>query len=102
MAASCESEVPGTQVKIHAQDEVKQPEVKICVLKFGSVYQYTIPSFSVIHLTLRHAEIQVEENNDALLLDVFFRNDSSLNACHLPSVMTVGEACLVEVGLFVP
>ena len=35
MAASWESEVLGTQVKIHAQDEVKQPEEKFVFSGLG-------------------------------------------------------------------
>ncbi len=44
-----------------SEPEVELPpkqEVVVCILKWGAVYQYTIPGFSVITVSLRHAEIQ--------------------------------------------
>ena len=50
-----------------------------CIVKFGQTFSYTIPSFSVITVKLRHAVIQHEENGLLKLTDVFFREDQSLN-----------------------
>ncbi len=49
--------------------ESKQGEVVVVIRKWGAVYQYTIPGFSVITVSLRHAEIQ---DNETKLLDVSF------------------------------
>ncbi len=82
-----------------ALPESKQGEVVICVLKWGAVYQYTIPGFSVITVPLRHAEVQAQQlGNEILLLDVFFRDEPLLDTNPLPFMATIVEACLVEVG----
>ena len=86
-----------------SEPEVELPpkqEVVVCILKWGAVYQYTIPGFSVITVSLRHAEIQAQQDNEILLLDVFFRNESlpDTNLLPLPLTATIVEACLVEVS----
>ena len=73
-------------------------EVEVCILKFGEVYEYTIPSFSVITVTLRHAEVQlVDKNDDVILKNVFVRDHPTLGV-PLPLKMKVTEGCLVEVS----
>lgn len=76
----------------------QRPEVELCVLKFGEVYEYTIPSFSVITVPLRHAEVQiVDENGDVQLMKFFFKDNSTLGV-PLPSKLKVTDACIVEVS----
>lgn len=70
------------------------PQVQICILKWGCSWQYTIPSFSVLTIPLRHAEIQVEDSG---LLDVFFHDEPSINnQTTLPLLAAITEACLIE------
>lgn len=74
------------------------PEAVLCVLKFGKLYQYTIPSFSVITVHLRHALAQVkDENGKPRLVDFFFRDDDSLNDVLVPVEVEVLQSCNVEV-----
>ena len=80
--------------------EFKESEdvfVTVCVLKFGDVYKYTVPSFSVVTVYLRHAVVQRCDADGAVEnFDMFFREDDSLEAA-LPMEATCIEACLVEV-----
>ena len=72
--------------------------VRVCALKYGNVLEYTIPSFSVIKVKLRQAVIQtVDTSGEPVVLDVFFREDSSLNT-KLPQELIVDEACIVDVS----
>ena len=70
-----------------------------CIVKFGQTFSYTIPSFSVITVDLRHAVIQHEENG-LLKLTVFLREDQSLNI-QTPLSATVSDACVVNVRAYV-
>ena len=72
--------------------------MKVCVLKYGQVYEYTIPSFSVITVVLRHALVQtIEPSGQPVLLDIFIREDKSLSVS-LPQELTINEACIVDVS----
>ena len=68
-----------------------------CIVKFGRTYSYTIPSFSVITVKLRHAVIQYEDNGLLKLTDVFFREDPSLNI-QTPVSAMISDACVVDVS----
>lgn len=63
--------------------------------------EYTIPSFSVVTVSLRHAVVQGhDDEGDLMVADVFFRNDSSLSAAiRLPQYVRVYDTCFVEVSL---
>ena len=71
-----------------------------CIVKFGQTFSYTIPSFSVITVKLRHAVIQHQENGLLKLTDVFFHEDQSLNI-QTPVSATVSDACVVDVRAYV-
>ena len=68
------------------------------ILAFGCSFEYTIPSFSVLTVNLRHAVVQGldEESGHYKLADVFFR-DSSLQALNPPFTEDVYKACFVDV-----
>ena len=70
-----------------------------CVLKVGEVYRYTIPSFSVITVYLRHARVQTEDDRGAVnVLDVFFHDETnSFFDIRVPAEVKVFESCIVEV-----
>ena len=69
-----------------------------CIIKFGRKYDYTIPSFSVITVSLRHAFMQVEnEHGQVQLIDVFFRDDPSLEV-QTPISVKVTKHCSVDVS----
>ena len=72
--------------------------VRVCALKYGCVYEYTIPSFSVIKVNLRQAVIQtIKDSGEPEVLDVFFREDKALDT-PLPQELIVDEACIVDVS----
>ena len=63
-------------------DDEKIPELEsdskgenLYVVKLGSSYEYTIPSFSVISVKLRHAVIQDASDGEVKLGDVFFKEE---------------------------
>ena len=69
----------------------------VCVLKYGDTYQYTIPSFSVLSVQLRHAVIQAIERGNPVVLDIFISEDPLLNVS-LPHELAIDEACIVDVS----
>ena len=40
------------------EEGAEEPYQPLCIIKFGKVYLYTIPSFEVITVQLRHAVVQ--------------------------------------------
>ena len=88
-----------SQLQDQPRSSTPRPDVvRVCALKYGYVYEYTIPSFSVIKVTLRQAVIQtVEDSGEPEVLDVFFREDKALDI-PLPQEMIVEEACIVDVS----
>ena len=85
---------PASSTSADAQNIV----VRVCALNYSNVIEYTIPSFSVIKVNLRQAVIQtVDTSGEPIVLDVFFREDSSLNT-KLPQELTIDEACIVDVS----
>ena len=100
--APLSSQLPSTEDVITSgstQCSPKKKRYKVCLLKFGEVYEYTIPSVSVITVTLRHTVIQaLDDNQEPIVLDAFFRDDPSLDV-QLPLEAIVTEACIVDVSL---
>ena len=70
-----------------------------CVLRVGEIFRYTIPSFSVITVYLRHTLVQVEEDDGTTnLMDVFVHDEAnSFFDVSVPAEIKVFEWCLVEV-----
>ena len=72
-----------------------------CVVKFGRKYDYTIPSFSVITVCLRHAVVQVDDEHGQLkVMDVFFRDDPSLEI-PTPISAKITKHCIVDVRFII-
>ncbi len=72
--------------------------VKLCVLRSGKKYDYTIPSFSVITVKLIHVVVQTIEDEPETL-DVFFKEDDMLCIpSPLPRKLIVQEACIINVS----
>ena len=70
-----------------------------CILKVGEIYRYTIPSFSVITVYLRHARVQTEDDSGTIsVLDVFFHDETnSFFDIRLPVEVKVFESCVIQV-----
>ena len=69
-----------------------------CIVKFGRKYDYTIPSFSVITVSLRHAIMQIEdEHGQVQLIDVFFHEDPSLEVL-TPTSVKITKRCSIDVS----
>ena len=67
------------------------------IVKFGSIYTYKIPGFSVITVKLRHAKVQrVSSDGEVSLVDAFI-NDEITPQIHLPTSVEVTESCFVKV-----
>lgn len=72
---------------------------EFCVLKFCKKYRYTIPSFSVITVSLRHVVVQGNNDDGELkVADIFFRDDDHLLEAQLPQCVRIHDACFVEVS----
>ena len=70
------------------------------VLWAGEVYHYTIPSFDVLTVDLRHIELAVKCGARAggiKKIDAFMKDDSDI-VDKIPATITVFEACSVEVS----
>ena len=81
------------------EERAEEPYQPLCVLKFGEVYPYTIPSFAVITVQLRHAIVQGEDDDGRLkVADAFFKEDTTLLSVPTPKLIKVKYGCLVEVG----
>lgn len=60
-------------IALSAADKPRTKYMKACALNYGKVYDYTIPSFSLIKVTLHHTVIQISDNDGVLVvLDAFF------------------------------
>jgi len=72
----------------------------ISVLELGNIVEYTIPSFHVLTVTLREAELQCEEG-ETVTFDGFIRSCDLLTSVTLPAIARVPcgsmGACFVEV-----
>ena len=76
-----------------------QDEDVYCVLKVGEIHRYTIPSFSVITVYLRHARVQTEDEHGTVrVLDVFFHDEAnSFFGIRVPAEVRAFESCFVQV-----
>ena len=92
--SSVSSESQSVKSSLCSQDD----EV-YCVLKVGEIYRYTIPSFSVITVYLRHARVQNEDDHGTIhILDVFFHDETnSFFNIRVAAEVKVFESCFVEV-----
>ena len=69
-----------------------------CVLRVGEIFRYTIPSFPVITVYLRHAFVQMEEDGTTKLIDVFIHDETNkFFDISVPAEINVFESCVVEV-----
>ena len=68
-----------------------------CVIKFGLKYDYTIPTFSVITVCLRHAVMQIKDEHGVDVIDVFFRDEPSLEVL-TPTSIKITKHCFVDVS----
>ena len=67
------------------------------IVKFGSLYTYTIPGFSVITVKLRHAKVQWVSNDGGVKLVDAFVNEEMAPQMHPPTCVEVIESCFVKV-----
>ena len=70
-----------------------------CVIKFCRKYDYTIPTFSVITVCLRHAVMQIEDEHGQVdIIDVFFRDDPSLEVL-TPTSVKITKHSFIDVSI---
>ena len=67
------------------------------IVKFGSIYTYTIPGFSVITVKLRHTKVQGVSNDGEVKLVDAFVNEEMTPQMHPPTCVEVIESCFVKV-----
>ena len=65
----------GSSLPITDQTEGSFTTLLVDVLRAGNVFAYTVPTFSVITVQLRHVEIHVMEENEYKKIDAFMRDD---------------------------
>ena len=74
----------------------------VAVLELGRVFEYRIPSFHVVSVTLREAKFQCEEA-ETITFDGFIRSCDLLTSVSLPALACVPTgakgACFVKVML---
>ena len=72
------------------EERAEEPYQPLCVLKFSEVYPYTIPSFAVNTVQLRHAFVQGEDDDGRLkVADAFFREDTTLLSVPTPKLLNM-------------
>ena len=71
------------------------------IIKIGHKFQYTIPSFSVVKIELKHAGISVWDGSLRKVknFDVFLR-ESPDNASKVPFSIDILESCDVDVSMY--
>ncbi len=67
------------------------------MINCGNVYEYTIPGFTSLTVELRHVVVQIADENELKLLDVFFQASKPIQA---PSSVIPTNICYVEVSLY--
>jgi hypothetical protein len=79
---------------------VEEGFTNLAVLEVGRVFEYRIPSFHVIAVTLREAKFQCEEA-EIVTFDGFIRSCDLLTSVSLPAIARVPKgakgACFVKV-----
>ena len=64
----------------------------------GTPFEFRIPSFPVIVVTLRHMRFEVEgEDDEVLKYNGFIKQDPSLDH-EVPGVVVASESCFVDVS----
>ena len=91
------------------QDRIKPDGDSLDILSIGKVFTYTIPSFSVISLRIRHVIISnygrdtdvdaAEIDGASPTLDIFLREDPRFDSLDVPTTIVVFEGCLVPVSI---
>ena len=75
-----------------------KPKEEVKVLSTFRLHKYTIPSFPVIAVKLRHVEImRPTSSGTSVALDAYFKDHPSLNSQAFPKRVQVFESCIVPV-----
>ena len=103
MAESTHLSVPKHDDSSYAQSqseiEAELPTV-FDILDVGESYEYVIPSFSCISMTLQHVSVRFVDLGKVATMDTFFRASSDLPGFSkpLPAKVKVISGCLVPVS----
>ena len=78
-----------------------QTRETVDIIRIGHNFQYTIPSFSVVKIELRHAVISVWDGSLRKVkhLDVFLRESPDI-ASKVPCSIEILESCDVDVSMY--
>ena len=70
------------------------------VLWAGDIYHYTIPSFDVLTVTLRHVEFTFNAQDSSVKkFDAFMKENEDIIINRVPATLRIIEACTVDVSL---
>jgi hypothetical protein len=88
----------------HGQSDPEiEPELPTVfdILDIGGSYQYKIPSFCCLEMTLRHVSVRFVDLGKVAKMDAFFRAGSDLPGFSrpLPAKVSVISGCLIPVSL---
>lgn len=93
--------IPLRYVQNMAEEQSTDVALDVAVLEVGRVFEYEIPSFHVISVTLREAKFQCEDP-ETVTLDRFIRSCDLLTSISLPAIARVPNgskgACFVKVS----
>lgn len=91
----------------HSSDESasghRETREQVKVLQVFKLCKYTIPSFPVISVKLRHAEVRRPNLSGvgSIVLDAYLKERSSVSTQSLPRKILVYESCIVSVSVTV-
>ena len=81
-----------------AESESSDGNLMMEVLWVGEVYKYTIPSFNVLTVSLRHIRATSTHDCGTEQADVFIRDTSDVNTV-VPAFLKILKSCTVEVRI---
>ena len=79
---------------------IDQSPVRVVILEAKRIYQYTIPSFCAITMSLQHVAVQCLSGEDVEIFDGYIRRESAIDRT-LPARVRIVSACLVPVSYFI-
>ena len=96
--SECDSE-HSSRLKQAETPEHETEGVKIDIIQVGEIVQYTIPSFPVLTVYLRHCVTSVWDNTDenVKIFHVFLRKGPDI-VTNIPSSVEVTESCNINVS----
>ena len=76
--------------------------MQVSILEMGVKFSYRLPSFSVIHVDLRHIKFQLAAaEGSVMLFDGFIRANPELEMKNIPLSLKLKDYCFVPVSVCV-